>query len=165
MFEGHYEASNLGRIKSLKKGKETILKLGISVKGYSQCSLYLDRKSYPRRVHRMIAYAFLGIEPNSEVNHIDGNKSNNRLDNLEYCTGSENMLHARENDLMSDRKLVKKDVIEIRWMYKRGVPRIVLSKIYKVCPTNISKVVNRKTWKDVCESLPPEIEICLYECL
>jgi hypothetical protein len=92
-YEGVYQVSSLGRVKSLWFGKEKILKLRENTQGYMQVGLYKegDVKSY--RVHRLIMRLFVG-ESKLQVNHKNGIKTDNRLENLEYCTRSENMIHA-----------------------------------------------------------------------
>jgi hypothetical protein len=93
-YEGHYQVSDYGRVKSLKFGRELILK-GSILWGYHVVSL--QRKGGKVRgvsVHRLVAFAFL--PPDSErpyVNHKDGQRANNHVDNLEWCTASENVLH------------------------------------------------------------------------
>ena len=90
-YENLYKISNLGRVISIKTNK--IRKLGYDKDNYLKIELY--NKSYKSvKVHRLVAEAFI---PNpchySQVNHIDGNKSNNRVDNLEWCNGSYNCRH------------------------------------------------------------------------
>lgn len=93
-YEGHYQASNLGRIKSLKR-KGRILKQGISHNGYLSVVLSKNGKVKTYRVHRLICNTFIDNHFNKpEINHIDGNKKNNKISNLEWCTCSENMIHA-----------------------------------------------------------------------
>lgn len=76
-----------GRIKKLRKSKDKI--------GYLFVSLWKDNKKYPKKVHRLVADAFLKKEENkNEVNHKNGDKEDNRLINLEFCSRSENMKHA-----------------------------------------------------------------------
>lgn len=101
-YEGLYQISSLGRIKSLKKIddygkiiKENIRKLQIDKDGYFMISLWNKGKCKTLRVNRLVAETFIP-NPNYKpvVNHIDGDKQNNIVSNLEWCTGSENDLHA-----------------------------------------------------------------------
>ena len=97
-YENLYEVSNMGRIKSLPKHshkKEMILKSKLTKDGYYETTLLKDAKPKYIRTHRIVAEAFIDNPLHKpEVNHIDGNKLNNRVDNLEWCTGSENQIHA-----------------------------------------------------------------------
>ena len=90
-----YEVSNQGRVKSLKFGKEIILTPGKN-KGYLIVKLYKNGKKYNKTVHRLVLKAFKPNEDlnKNECNHIDGNKTNNCVENLEWCTHSENIKHA-----------------------------------------------------------------------
>jgi predicted metal-binding protein len=88
-----YEASNLGRIRN----KETKKIKNPSIRkrdGYLEVSLQRDGKQYTKTVHRLVAETFIDNPDNKyAINHIDGNKQNNNINNLEYCTKSENELH------------------------------------------------------------------------
>lgn len=97
-FEGIYEVSNLGRLKSFKKHENGyILSNKNSKGGYFSITLtdYKNNKTKHTRVHRLVAETFIP-NPNNYpvVNHIDGNKQNNRVDNLEWCTVQHNVKHA-----------------------------------------------------------------------
>ena len=91
-YEGHYQVSNFGRVKSIKFGKEIILKPKKDKYGYLHVNLYKNNKRKDFLVHRLVAEAFI---PNSDnlplVNHKDENPSNNFVDNLEYCTNKYNL--------------------------------------------------------------------------
>lgn len=95
-YEGIYEVSNMGRVKSRRK----IISSVDDGKGYLRLHLSKNGITKSFRVHRLVAEAFV---PNSDVslkvNHIDGNKKNNRSDNLEWCTQAENVAHAYSNGL------------------------------------------------------------------
>lgn len=108
-YEGLYQVSNLGKIKSLEhdrkadKGsytqKSRIMKSFI-VRGYYQVRLYKDRKYKNFSIHRLVAQAFIpNLENKAQVNHINGIKTDNRMENLEWCTQSENMIHAYKTGL------------------------------------------------------------------
>ena len=88
-YEGLYQVSNFGNVKTLKYGKEKILKPGKNSHGYLQVNLYKNGKLETCKVHRLVALAFMGLpidEDYYSVNHIDENKTNNKLENLQYCT-------------------------------------------------------------------------------
>ncbi|HEO1661555.1 NUMOD4 motif-containing HNH endonuclease [Burkholderia multivorans] len=91
-FEGKYEVSDCGRVRSPRTGKLLAQRLWNS--GYPSVQLWAGNKAHSRSVHRLMAAAFLGLAPGLQVNHIDGDKGNNRLDNLEVVTPSENLKHA-----------------------------------------------------------------------
>lgn len=96
-FNQKYAISNTGKVKHLKSGN--ILKQQNTKSGYKQVMLNSEKKQY-YRVHRLVAYCFLSNPDNKPyINHIDGDKTNNHLDNLEWCTAKENDIHARENGL------------------------------------------------------------------
>lgn len=102
-YEGHYQVSNFGRVKSIKFGKERILKQHINIKGgYYYVCLLKNGKHKNYYVHRLVAQAFL---PNPyklpQVNHKDENKTNNNVDNLEWCTNEYNHNYGTINERIS----------------------------------------------------------------
>ena len=91
-YEGLYQISSLGRIKSLYYGKERILKTNLNSRGYVRIPLHKNNQKKSYFVHRLVATAFIENKLNKEVvNHLDCNPLNNRVDNLEWCTQKENM--------------------------------------------------------------------------
>ena len=101
-YEGLYQVSNLGRVKSLDKKrlnsdaiiKGKILKPWDNSHGYLQVKFLKDGTKKMPKVHRLVAQAFLRSDNERNfVNHIDGNKSNNNIDNLEWVTKRENNCH------------------------------------------------------------------------
>ena len=105
-YETHYEVSNLGNVRSvermvlheeggLKRNPSKVLKHGKGKNGYLTVSFSVDSVKSNHSVHRLVARAFILNESNKpQVNHKDGNKHNNHIDNLEWMTCSENGLHA-----------------------------------------------------------------------
>ena len=98
-YEGLYEVSSLWRIKSLIDNHWTfrnkILTSSVNMYWYCRCSLFKDKIQKTLLVHRLVCNTFmLNTENKKEVNHINWIKTDNRLDNLEWCTSSENKIHA-----------------------------------------------------------------------
>lgn len=91
-YEGIYEVSDQGRVKSLKFGKERILKTDKVVGGYLQVTLCKNGELKKYRVHRLVAKTFIPNPDNlPQVNHKDENKTNNSVHNLEWCTNKYNV--------------------------------------------------------------------------
>lgn len=105
-YEGLYQISNLGNVKSVKKSK--LMKVDLHQDGYNRLWLSKENKSKGFLLHRLIAIHFIP-NPNNlpEVNHKDADKLNNSIDNLEWCTHSENMAHANSMGLISTAEMIK----------------------------------------------------------
>lgn len=109
-----YKISNYGRIFSLKSNK--YLSLQKNKYGYLKVSLWLNGKSYSFLVHRLVALHFI---PNrnkkyNQVNHIDGNKINNKYNNLEWVDNAHNQIHAYKNGLKNSNAVKKSNSKKIR---------------------------------------------------
>lgn len=155
-----YQISNFGRVKSFKNGKEKILRYRKSSNGYLNIQLFKDGKSRTFKIHRLVANAFIDNPNNlSEVNHKDGDKTNNIVDNLEWSTRSHNIKHAFDNGLRKpyphigeqngQHKLTQDDVDEIRRVYIKGDKVFgakPLARKYNVSKTAIQYIIQNKTW-------------------
>ena len=126
-FDGKYQVSNKGRVKSFINQTERIIGGGINVDGYPVVRLRLEnKKSVVKVIHRLVAKAFIGNPKNLPVvNHKDGNKKNNYVENLEWTTIRENTLHAFKLGLMNNHNLQKQDSLtdeEIEYIRKNYKP-------------------------------------------
>lgn len=116
-YEGRYQISSYGNVRSLCNPQKVIIrKLKINHDGYYAVTLFdgLSRQTF--LVHRLVAQHFIPNPLNkSEVNHLDFNKTNNRLENLEWCTGEENLVHAYQHGRSNIGKPVEQ-------LSKSGIP-------------------------------------------
>lgn len=149
-----YEVSNFGRIRSSHRKKRYILNQRVSKNGYKHVWITDNGKEYNRTVHRLVALAFIpNPQGKPEVNHIDCDKTNNCVENLEWATRRENELHARRNgktlpggEQHWNSILNWTLVHEIRDMYASGIKISQISKVTGIHRRTISDVVNFETW-------------------
>lgn len=110
-FENRYLISNEGQVYSIVK--KSLLKPMKTEKGYLYVDLRCNYKRKPKKIHRLVAETFLeNPYAKKEVNHKDGNKLNNTVGNLEWCTRSENLLHAYATGLKAQ-KIVAVDMFTV----------------------------------------------------
>lgn len=135
----------------LLKGRET-------EKGYLSVILHNNKKKKSFRVHRLIYQSFVeAIPEGKEINHINGDKQDNRIENLEAITHGDNIRHAERNgminhakgELAAHAKLNENEVIWIRIKYSDGATLAALAKEYGVHTATIHRIIKRKTWKHV----------------
>lgn len=148
-----YLVSNLGRVKSLKRPflpEDCILKPQYDPQGYQMVGLRLDGslKKHSKRIHRLVIEAFSPIKSKKEVNHIDGDKTNNSLSNLEWCDRKHNSIHSWKiglhNHFLSG-KLDRAGVLSIRDACKAGHPQGDIAKYFGICQQHVSKISLGKT--------------------
>lgn len=166
-YEGYYQVSNLGNVKSLDridcrgrhlKGK--IVPHFSEKDGYLIVSFCKNGIAKHFRVHRLVASAFIQNPHNlSEVNHKDENKKNNCAENLEWCNTKYNINYGKRNQRVSEalsgektynHKLTEEQVKEIRSTYQRRSKDFnakKLSKMYGVSLSHISRIINKKRWR------------------
>jgi hypothetical protein len=161
-FDGEYQVSNLGRIKSLKKNKlEKLLSQCNHTNGYKYVSLSKNGVAKHYYVHRLVAESFLLNSDNKlEVNHIDGDKTNNHVENLQWVTRQENVKHEFDNgygyvpnlkgENHGSSKLKESQVINIYIAYHKDNIRISdLSKKYNISESAIDSIVKNRNWKHI----------------
>lgn len=166
-YEGLYEISNFGKIRSLDRTvpirnstkfiKGSLRKPQKKDNGYLFVILYKDSKSKNHYIHRLVAKNFIDNPSLKEtVNHIDGNKENNNINNLEWSTRSENSIHGFKNGLCKScekhykSKLTNSDVLEIKNILKNtNLTQNEIANIYGVTQSTISAIKLNKKWKNL----------------
>ena len=155
-YEGLYQASSLGNIKSLyrfvkcvhggrRSVPERILKPGRFCKA-GHVSVTLGKGTNGKPVHQLIALTFIGPRPKgADTRHLNGDPTNNRLDNLAYGTRTENILDVYAQG-KAWRKLTTVQVLEIRDFIKSGLKDKELSKKYNVNIATINCIRHKKTF-------------------
>lgn len=160
-YEGRYLISSFGRVMSNRIGNKEVpffVKNNVlDSDGYSMVQLSLRGVRKMHKVHRLVAIHFIPNPLNKPtVNHIDGVKGNNKLDNLEWNTVSENIKHAFKNKLKKvdgefapSAKLDNIKVLTIKTLLLAGMSQRKIAKIYKVHFNTISQIYLGKTWKSL----------------
>ena len=169
-YEESYEVSDLGRVKSLMRItvnksnpnrlyhiEERILQLVNRSGPTSYFCVCLQKNGLTKQfnVHRIVAEAFLpDWDPNLQVNHLNGNKQDNRISNLEMCTQSGNMKHAYDNKLTTNygeshyrSVLTKEQVVQIRLLYHFwDLTQQQIAKSFSINQKTVWEIVNNKTY-------------------
>lgn len=154
-IEGYpnYSVSSEGHVRNDATG--LLLKVNVNSWGYCRVWLSNEGKRKEFKLHRLVASEFIpNSESKTQVNHIDCDKLNNCVLNLEWVTPSENIRHASDNGLYSDRvgertgnsKLKDCDILKIR---KSNLTVKELSSIFKVNIGTIYRILKRDTWKHI----------------
>lgn len=152
-YEGLYKVSNLGRVQD-KNGN--IKNSYINNKGYCCLSLYKQGVTSHPTLHRVIANAFIE-NPNNlpQINHIDGNKRNNNVTNLEWCNQRYNYNHGMSKFLYSHNenhyfaKLSNKEVQTIPILYKLGFIRSTIAKILGIEPSSLEAIEKGISYREL----------------
>ena len=170
-YEGIYKISEYGTIKSLEritigktgrinKAKERIMKPFFS-RGYVRYVLSKNGESKKFSAHQLVASNFYISGNGDQINHLDGNKSNNHYYNLQWCTSKENNHHATKIGLCDNSgennpnsKLSNSDVVTILMLYGNGYNQSEISRMYGVRPYTIGRIVNKVNWIKITKHEP-----------
>lgn len=146
--EGEFFSDNSGKMKTRDRAGTDYQIINFSLE---------NGKKRTYRAHRLVLMAFSPVEgmENLEVNHIDGNKRNNRLDNLEWCTSSENQRHAFRLGLQQGRrgeksnfsKLTQEQVQQVFELRQQGLTHRTIVEIVGCSRSNISYILKEKAWQ------------------
>jgi len=164
-FEGFYDVSNRGRVRSLRRNvphrngtqsvRGRILALQKNRGGYLAIQLWKSNHMKRPLVHTLVLRAFIGPPPdNHETNHLDGDKTNNHITNLEYVTRSENNQHAYDLGLRASgedhyfAKLTADEVREMRRLHSEsGLGCRRLARRYGVSKSAVQLILNGTNWR------------------
>ena len=163
-YAGKYLISNAGRVKSIgryRRNYDVIIKHGMSHGMYPTAYLRCEGKRTSDPIHRLVAEAFIGPRPTGfQINHIDGNKCNNRVENLEYVSASDNQKHAFRIGLASMKgerhtrhKLTDQIVIEMRRLRSLGETYKNIGKLFGVTKCAASMACRGIRWSHIPDNL------------
>lgn len=160
-WDGTYQVSNLGRVKRVKTilgfKTEKFLNPSKNKDGYVQVNLSKNGNYKTLKIHRLIAIAFIPnpkCKPN--INHINGITFDNRIENLEWCTQKENILHAYRTGLASNNgvknskaKLKEHQVLQIRKKRFDGMSLKEISKEFNISVSTVSFICTNRSWSHI----------------
>lgn len=169
-FERCYEASSLGQIRSLRQSKShggtkvrdipLLRKAHLNTSGYWHIGLQMNGRHYSISNHRLVALAFIP-NPNNfpEVNHIDGNKLNNSIENLEWVSSRNNQLHAYKLGLRKKLGLEENpksilNRVQVLEIFNSSLTRRELSVKYGISISGINNVKNGYAWTEITGKKP-----------
>lgn len=152
-YEGLYEVSDTGLVRIIKNKK--ILKQPLHKDGYYRVRLHKHGKQKSFMAHRLVALNFIDLKDGKYfINHIDGNKINNHISNLEWCTRLENASHALSLNLYSTgvssgrAKLSLSDLKEIKQLQSQGVMQKDIAKKFNVARQAIARLTKGIAYKN-----------------
>lgn len=149
---GKYKVYRCGTIRNTETGYR--IKPQDNGKGYKKVTLSINKKPIQKYVHRLVAEAYCKNGNNkTQVNHIDGDKSNNDYSNLEWVSNSENQIHAHKTGLKQNGnklwngKFSKEDIELIKWYDGEGMKGVDIAKLFECSKSTISEILNGKRYK------------------
>jgi hypothetical protein len=147
--DGKYKITSDGKVISLwnRKGSKEYVRKPIKNLGYNIITIRINGIRLRKKIARLVAHAFI---PNPlglpQVNHINGIRDDNRIENLEWVTNQQNIIHARNNGLLSICKIDMKIADNIRDLYNSGKSLNELRDLYNLSKQNLSFIVRNETW-------------------
>jgi len=165
-YEGYYQISNYGRVKSLKRAikqgrryvtvNEKIIKPFLTKNGYLRVNLSKNGKDSFLLIGRIVLSTFKSNKKGLVCHHINGNKLDNRINNLFWISRSKhtefhNYYNPRNNkgERNGRSKLLSKDIMKIKLLFLNGLSYKEISRFYNVKPYAIGSILRRRTWKHI----------------
>lgn len=162
-FDGYYEVSNLGQVRSWRNGKwgrasePALMNPSPMNTGYLRVTLRHDGKDHYRLVHHLVLEAFHGPQPEGcQGAHLDGNRENAKASNLVWASPRENSTHKLAHGTYPgmtpsgpDRRLTREEVIEIKVALASGEKQRMLAERYGVHVRTIARIAQGATWRNV----------------
>jgi|SRR5215469_3662062 len=159
-YEGSYEVSDFGRVRSLARidpiGRRAgvILRSHLNLNGYLQVCTYKAGRRHSCLVHHLVARSFLGQCPaGKQLDHLDGDKLNNKASNLEYVSPKENTQRAirtgRNPCILGEKhpkaKLSDAQIVEIRHLSIEGMTQRKIAELFHIGPSHVSRIIRKET--------------------
>lgn len=141
-YEGYYEVSNFGRVRSTSYKGVRILKPSVTKKGYLNVVFCINQNKQHKLVHRLVAEAFIPNDSNyATVNHKDSNKLNNCVENLEWMSVEDN------NRYSNPKMLTQAQVLQIPHLIEKGYTQLEIANHFNVSRRCIQFILNGEHWK------------------
>lgn len=161
-FEGIYEVSNVGTVRTVKRQdragktrKVRVLKPSLSIDGYVRNNLWHNGRAMHIGTHRLVYMAFVGPIPDGhEINHINGVRDDNRVENLSCITHADNVRYSKEvlkanYATFGNAKLTEQDVRRIKRLLAEGLSQIQIAPMFGVRKTTIGNIKTGRSWSHV----------------
>ena len=158
-YEPFYDVSSLGRVRRSAHYEARpigIRKARVAKMGYYMLALWAHNEGHSEYVHRLVCSAFHGPSNGRQVNHKNGDRLDNRPENLEWVTSSENEHHAMRElgktnagERNGQSKLTAEQVLEIRSLHSQGIPNVALSERFGICERYVRSILSRRAWKHI----------------
>lgn len=153
-LEGRYQVSDQSRVRNTKTGR--ILKTGVFEEGYEQVRFFVDGDKPTKKVHRLVAEAFIPNPLNLPfVNHINSIRHDNRIENLEWCTAQHNVQHSYDSGSNSNagenhpKAILNWEIVyEMRKLHSEGETYSSISEKFGVKYDTAWKAIKGKNWKE-----------------
>ncbi len=154
-YEGKYQISSFGRIRGFRKNWK-IMNQWVNWNKYHLVTFHQKGIKRHFTVHSLVLKTFISPRPNGmEAAHLDNNRSNNRCDNLIWCTRKENHSHKRihgtqqHGEANGNARFKEKDILKMRRLFNKNISQSEIARLFKTRQSYIWAVVNKKIWKHI----------------